>query len=332
MSDSFDFRCPNCDQLHRAALDSQGSASNCKKCGARFLVPSSSGDGEAIPRAIPWKDEWTEAPSPNPDKQQVTPKPANDSSVSKASCITVQCLSCGKSLKWPTAAAGRTGKCSGCGAEIHIPGPTSSPDPDRQLVTPKPACTPAPKAVPIVLKETPSHERQCPFCMETILLAAIKCKYCDSSIPMSGAGKKDTEILGTNMLVAPLAGTGLLYFWVGNMRLMDGPAKWLFPIVLLVILSTATLAYLEGRAIGMGTGDPDKMGFLDRQTPTEWFTTITSLWIIGLPLYLYARSRRGLRNLVLPGIVVALLFAFSLWHMHGVIEAAMEDIRAGLRQ
>jgi len=126
MVDSFDFRCPDCDQLHRAALGSHGSASNCEKCGARFLVPSSSGDGKAIPRAVPWKDEWTEAPSPNPDKQQVTPKPANDSTASKDSCITVQCLSCGKPLKCPTAAAGRTGKCSDCGAEIRIPEPTSS--------------------------------------------------------------------------------------------------------------------------------------------------------------------------------------------------------------
>jgi hypothetical protein len=56
------------------------------------------------------------------------------------------------------------------------------------------------------------------------------------------------------------------------------------------------------------------------------------LWILGFPMWLYQRSRYGRKNLVVGGIVVAIVFVGSWASMAGAIEAKRSEITNGLRR
>ncbi|GIW81521.1 MAG: hypothetical protein KatS3mg105_3328 [Gemmatales bacterium] len=82
--------------------------------------------------------------------------------------LSVSCSQCGHTLRVKPELAGRTGKCPKCQNPITIPLEEHLPDQMR------------PRAVqPIVTSASPpAATRPCPFCAETILAEARKCKHC----------------------------------------------------------------------------------------------------------------------------------------------------------
>src|SRR6516165_6701578 len=101
--------------------------------------------------------------------------------------ISFLCPHCGKKLKAPDSAVGKTSKCPGCGTAVTCPEPVYdaelvdapppgaggidpygdlNPDQPYGLVEPQPAEAPAPAA---------ESRRPCPMCGEMILAAAAKC-------------------------------------------------------------------------------------------------------------------------------------------------------------
>jgi hypothetical protein len=104
--------------------------------------------------------------------------------------IQFECLKCGKRLKAPDHAAGKTSKCPQCGSPVTCPEPiyeaeaveqpeapeiiddeldpyadVGSPDPYALAGEPEPATT-------------AERRRPCPMCGEMILADAVKCRFC----------------------------------------------------------------------------------------------------------------------------------------------------------
>src|SRR6516162_2664927 len=102
--------------------------------------------------------------------------------------ISFKCPQCGKKLKAPDAAAGKTSTCPGCGGKVTCPEPvydaevvemtpleSESADPYGDLaegdaygvVEPLPAAS-----------SSTEGRRPCPMCGEMIVATAAKCRHC----------------------------------------------------------------------------------------------------------------------------------------------------------
>jgi DNA-directed RNA polymerase subunit M/transcription elongation factor TFIIS len=104
--------------------------------------------------------------------------------------ISFQCPQCGKKLKAPDNAAGKSSSCPGCGSKVTCPEPVYDAevvememapdkpkgfDPFADLDDDKPynvAGTPPPT------ESADDGRRPCPMCGEMIVATAAKCRYC----------------------------------------------------------------------------------------------------------------------------------------------------------
>jgi predicted RNA-binding Zn-ribbon protein involved in translation (DUF1610 family) len=122
--------------------------------------------------------------------------------------ITFQCPDCGKKLKAPDTAAGKSSTCPGCGANVTCPDPVY----DAEVVETGPPAEP-PGFNPFadleddkpygVAKPSPAQDfsteerRPCPMCGEMILTTAAKCRFCgevfDSTLKKAKGKKKSKK-------------------------------------------------------------------------------------------------------------------------------------------
>ena len=74
-----------------------------------------------------------------------------------------------------------------------------------------------------------------------------------------------------------------------------------------VILVTAVMVFIDARILGVGSaGDLNAKGKA-RTGPGAWLVGTILFWIVGYPGYLNARARRGVTNLLIPGVIVMFL-------------------------
>jgi hypothetical protein len=141
------------------------------------------------------------------------------------------------------------------------------------------------------------------------------------------AGKRPEVDYGPFLLALPVIATGLMYYWVGGMSLLESPGSHLAFIAAASIFGTAVLAALEATKVGMKT-DKSK-GTYDG---TSWFFVIVLFWIIGYPAYLYKRKQYGLKDLLGLGALVTVLFTLMLLYTHYSIEDAKDRVRSNLEK
>ena len=66
--------------------------------------------------------------------------------------------------------------------------------------------------------------------------------------------------------------------------------------------------------------------------PIDWFIFMILVWIFAYPGYLAARSKYGLKNYLLPGIVSVLIFVVSLSIMASNINQGYGQLQQKLNQ
>ena len=66
-------------------------------------------------------------------------------------------------------------------------------------------------------------------------------------------------------------------------------------------------------------------------SPVMWFIGGVALWIITYPVYLYERSRFGLTNYCLGGILSCLIFIVVMLALNGAINSQKSEVRREVR-
>jgi len=142
--------------------------------------------------------------------------------------------------------------------------------------------------------------------------------------------RKPSETIGMILVMLPAISAILTWFWIGNMRLIDGPGAKLGGLSALTVLFTAALSAFEASELGFGKDKTRPI--LERVSPLGWFFSIALIWVIDYPRYLYARSRYGVRNLVGFGLLSMILWLVPLGIVSHSIIAAESDMQQRLDQ
>jgi predicted RNA-binding Zn-ribbon protein involved in translation (DUF1610 family) len=193
--------------------------------------------------------------------------------------ISFQCPKCGKKLKAPESAAGKSSPCPGCGTTVTCPEPVYDAEVvDMTLEQPgKPAgvdpyadlddggaygvVAPGPAAA------APDGRRPCPMCGEMIVANAAKCRYCgevfDPTLKKVKSKKskkhsaEDSDLSGGEIAIALLcSGIGCI---AGIVWMIQGKPKGLKMFGLsftMAIVWSVIRAVLTGVANNRGMGGP----------------------------------------------------------------------------
>jgi predicted RNA-binding Zn-ribbon protein involved in translation (DUF1610 family) len=124
--------------------------------------------------------------------------------------ISFSCPRCGKKLKAPDNAVGRTSKCPGCASPVTCPepvydaelvdAPPGGVDPYAELDADKPYALVEPRPGAMLGGEAAPGKarRPCPMCGEMIIATAAKCRYCgeifDPILKKVGKGGKKGKL------------------------------------------------------------------------------------------------------------------------------------------
>jgi predicted RNA-binding Zn-ribbon protein involved in translation (DUF1610 family) len=184
--------------------------------------------------------------------------------------ISFSCQKCGKKLKAPDNAAGKSSKCPGCGSTVTCPeavydaelmeAAPAGLDPFGDLDSDRPY---AMRSEPVEAA-APSGEarRPCPMCGEMIVASAAKCRYCGEvfdptlkKVKKKGKkGKSESENPGVGDIVVALL-CPIIALIAGVVWAIQGkPKGW--KMVILAIVSGAinglVVNYFQHQPGGMG--------------------------------------------------------------------------------
>lgn len=282
----------------------------CKHCGHE-LVCDLSGSGQLVP-------------CPECGKQVTIPtrtRPSNPE------LIKFDCPACGQKIEAPSDMQGQDVDCPACSKVITIQSSTESQQVSPIQITER--------------KETPSsnqgegpNTKACPFCGETILAVAIKCKHCGSMLSNANQHVQNTSSHDGGMAPKPFGKLGIIALILPIFTAIF-ITPWLvtFEMGLLVgfglVIVTAFLINAEARAVGAGAPNDIKPNGKHREGPIMWFIAIILLWIVCFPMWMFRRAQYGLRNLGFVSILVVIAYLALPIVIPTVVESASNGTSVG---
>lgn len=141
------------------------------------------------------------------------------------------------------------------------------------------------------------------------------------------ATDKPAADYGLFLLIVPVAACVLAWFWIGSMNLLEGPGSKLDGLMVVAILATAVIAATEASKVGM-VSDRAKGTY----SPIAWFFLIALLWIVGYPAYLLKRRHYGLRNQLVAGLAIALVFVGTYYALGSTINAKVDEVQGAVHE
>ena len=93
------------------------------------------------------------------------------------------------------------------------------------------------------------------------------------------------------------------------MPLLHGPESKLGGLFAFTVMLSAILIAIEVTLIGSdGTEVPRGPNNVpEGPSPVCWFFLVALLWVIGFPMWMYRRSRYGLKNMFAVSVIVAVI-------------------------
>jgi DNA-directed RNA polymerase subunit RPC12/RpoP len=235
------------------------------------------------------------------------------------------CPHCEQTLEAPEDMLGQTIECPACNGSIDLPAPEPEPEPPPR---------PAPKKKIVTKRRTglstsSSNTKPCPYCGESILSVAVKCKHCGSQLTGGTAPTvQKSEAIGVIALILPICSAMIAWFWLSGMPLLFDPGSKLAMISIITIIATSILVAIEANTVGAGSKTDLNAKGKKREGPVTWFFGCILLWIVAFPAWMARRSKYGLKNLCFAAILVGLIFAGVTGFMH----YAIEDVKSQARQ
>ena len=162
----------------------------------------------------------------------------------------------------------------------------------------------------------------CPACEKSVSQAAAACPGCGHPLLVerktaeqtTTTAKETTETLATCLLIVPIVGLLLLWFWVGESMLLHANAN-LTTTALIVLISSAVLGAVDASQIGMtkkeGAG------------PFTVAIAMVLLWLVAFPWYLSARKKVGAKSYGAVGLLLTILFVGSYFAITMMISEAV---------
>jgi len=145
--------------------------------------------------------------------------------------------------------------------------------------------------------------------------------------PMAHVTKSTpSDALGIVIMLLPLASAVLMWFWVSSMSLLQNPGSTLMGIAIATVIGTSALMAVEASNLGMGQKRYGKA----TTGPVGWFLFGIFLWIVAIPAYLYSRSKYGVKNYLVGGLVCALVFIGVALVLQFAIEQQKSEVLRNL--
>lgn len=133
--------------------------------------------------------------------------------------------------------------------------------------------------------------------------------------------------IGLVTLLVPAGATLLIWFWIGEMALIQAPGSTLNGLVLLTLIVTAGLVVVEANQLGMAKDD----GRGDR-SPLDWALWVGLVWPYGFPAYFKRREAYGQKSLFQAATTIMVAFIVSAVLVGMAINEQIDEVQGQLRQ